>query len=72
MGGNAWELTADTYDHDAYAKSALVDPQNASDGDQVVMRGGSWRSPAYTLRVTQRAAIKRDESRPDVGFRCAY
>jgi formylglycine-generating enzyme required for sulfatase activity len=72
MGGNAWELTADTYDHDGYAKSALVDPRADGDGDQVVMRGGSWRSPAYTLRVTQRAAIKRDESRPDVGFRCAY
>ena len=72
MAGNAWELTADVYDRDAYAKSALVDPRAEGEGDQVAMRGGSWRSPAYTLRVTQRAAIKRDESRPDVGFRCAY
>jgi formylglycine-generating enzyme required for sulfatase activity len=72
MAGNAWELTADTYDHDAYAKSPLVDPQAAGEGDLIVIRGGSWRSPAYTLRVTQRAAIKRDETRSDVGFRCAY
>ena len=72
MAGNVWELTADRYDHDAYASSARVDPRAAGDGDEVAMRGGSWRSPSYTLRVTQRASIKREEARPDVGFRCAY
>ncbi|MFI5307653.1 MAG: formylglycine-generating enzyme family protein [Polyangiales bacterium] len=72
LAGNVWELTADRYAPDAYAKSERIDPRGPSAGDQQVIRGGSWRSPPYTLRVTQRAAIKRDDSRPDVGFRCAY
>jgi len=72
LAGNVWELTADRYAADAYAKSERIDPQGPVAGDQQVIRGGSWRSAPHTLRVTQRAAIKRDESRPDVGFRCAY
>ena len=76
MGGNAWEMTADRYDREAYAKGTAVDPQrDATAGVSVeerVMRGGSWRSPPYMLRATQRAAIQPNESRPDVGFRCAY
>jgi sulfatase modifying factor 1 len=75
MAGNVWELTADRYAHDYYAaaaKAESIDPQGPREGDEIAIRGGSWRSPAYTLRVTQRAAIKRDDHRPDVGFRCAY
>jgi sulfatase modifying factor 1 len=72
MAGNAWELTGDRYARDYYAKSEPVDPQGSREGDEIAMRGGSWRSPVYALRVTQRQAIKLDDSRPDVGFRCAY
>jgi formylglycine-generating enzyme required for sulfatase activity/prolipoprotein diacylglyceryltransferase len=76
MAGNAWELTADRYDREAYAKAAHVEARGDAKPevttDERVMRGGSWRAPAYMGRVTQRAAIKPDESRPDVGFRCAY
>jgi formylglycine-generating enzyme required for sulfatase activity len=72
MAGNVWELTADRYGREYYAHSAQIDPQGASEGDEVVLRGGSWRSPAYTLRVTQRAALKRSDTQPDAGFRCAY
>lgn len=31
-----------------------------------------WRSVPHLLRVTQRGALAEHESRPDVGFRCAY
>ncbi len=72
MAGNVWELTADRYAQDYYAKSEPIDPQGPREGDEIVIRGGSWRSPAYTLRVTQRGTIKLGETRPDVGFRCAY
>lgn len=72
MAGNVWELTSDRYDAAFYARSAAVDPHGAQIGDEIVIRGGSWRSPPVTQRVTQRASLKRTESRPDVGFRCAY
>lgn len=72
MAGNVWELVADRYDAHAYASGDAVDPRGAVEGDKRVVRGGSWRSPAYALRVTQRAAVGEDESRPDVGVRCAY
>lgn len=72
MAGNVWELTADRYDRAYYERSERVDPTGPSEGDQVVMRGGSWRSPDHTLRVTQRTPLARDEARPDAGFRCAY
>jgi phosphatidylglycerol---prolipoprotein diacylglyceryl transferase len=48
-----------------------VDPR-VGQGERIAIRGGSWRSPGYSLRVTQRAGIKPDESRPDVGFRCVH
>lgn len=72
MAGNVWELTADHFAADYYVKSEGTDPRGPAEGEEHVIRGGSWRSPAYTLRVTQRASLKDGESRPDVGFRCAY
>ena len=72
MAGNVWELTADRYAHDYYARSERSDPRGASEGTERVIRGGSWRSVPHLLRVTQRGALAEHESRPDVGFRCAY
>jgi formylglycine-generating enzyme required for sulfatase activity len=72
MAGNVWELTADRYAHDYYARSERVAPRGASEGSERVIRGGSWRSVPHLLRVTQRGALAEHESRPDVGFRCAY
>jgi len=72
MAGNVWELTADHYDAKAYAARDVVDPRGPSAGERRVVRGGSWRSPAYALRAAQRGAVGEDESRPDVGVRCAY
>jgi sulfatase modifying factor 1 len=72
MAGNVWELTADRYAVDYYDGAQRVDPGGPLEGDRRVIRGGSWRSPAFTLRVTQRAGVEQDESRPDLGFRCAY
>jgi formylglycine-generating enzyme required for sulfatase activity len=72
MAGNVWELTADRYAHDYYARSERVAPRGASEGNERVIRGGSWRSVPHLLRVTQRGALAEHESRPDVGFRCAF
>jgi len=74
MAGNAWELTADRYAADAYEHGPVVDPTGpqSTEAAQRVMRGGSWRSPPHTLRVTHRAALDESRSEADVGFRCAY
>ena len=72
MAGNVWELTADRYAVDAYETSVPVDPVGPETGERRAIRGGSWQSPFFTLRVTQRASVREDESRPDLGFRCAY
>jgi formylglycine-generating enzyme required for sulfatase activity/prolipoprotein diacylglyceryltransferase len=72
MAGNVWEMTADRYDHEYYARSERVAPRGPATGNERVIRGGSWRSVPHLLRVTQRAALAENEARPDVGFRCAY
>jgi formylglycine-generating enzyme required for sulfatase activity len=72
MAGNVWELTADHYAPDAYAERDRVDPAGPAQGETRVMRGGSFRSPPHTLRVTHREQIRSDDARADVGFRCAY
>jgi sulfatase modifying factor 1 len=71
MAGNVWEFVADRYT--AYeAQASTVEPVGPSTGSERAMRGGSWRSPPHSLRVTARARIPESERRADVGFRCAY
>ena len=70
--GNVWEFTADYYASGYRTSENRVDPTGPEAGTERVIRGGSWRSPVYTLRTTHRAKVEQNESRPDVGFRCAY
>jgi len=72
MAGNVWEWTADHYGADYYESSPRVDPLGPTTGDGRVVRGGSWRSPPHMLRIGQRHKLAASETRPDVGFRCAY
>lgn len=72
MAGNVWELVADRYAPRAYQTERDVDPTGPEDGDAYVVRGGSWRSPVFALRVSHRGKVPATESHPDVGFRCAY
>jgi sulfatase modifying factor 1 len=72
MAGNAWELTADRYAADAYARSGRTDPRGPAEGPMRVIRGGGHRSWPHELRVTARGALPEHEARADVGFRCAY
>ncbi len=56
MVGNAWEWTASEY------RGPFMH----------VLRGGSWRLfSRYNVRVTQRDWLVLDDSREDLGFRCA-
>ncbi|MCB9657534.1 MAG: SUMF1/EgtB/PvdO family nonheme iron enzyme [Polyangiales bacterium] len=72
MAGNVWEWTQDRFDYDAYGNGPSVNPRGADTGGQRVVRGGSWRSDAYSLRVTHRVPVGEGSRFPDLGFRCAY
>ncbi len=72
MAGNAMEWTADLYAADAYTTTSAVNPRGARAGGLRVVRGGSWRSWAFTLRSTFRFQVGSGETHPDLGFRCAY
>jgi formylglycine-generating enzyme required for sulfatase activity len=72
MAGNVWEWTQDRFDFDSYGAGPSVNPRGPSSGGQRVVRGGSWRSDAYSLRVTHRVPVAEGTRFPDLGFRCAY
>jgi formylglycine-generating enzyme required for sulfatase activity len=75
MHGNVAEWCQDVYDPAYYKTSPEKDPCGAGEGDQYVLRGGSWKSTADALRSAYRlgetagfsdACLARDA----IGFRC--
>jgi len=72
MAGNVAEWVADYYDERGYAELDSLDPTGPTQGAERVARGGSWRTPAFMLRVTHRRQIAEQDAQPDVGFRCSY
>jgi len=75
MHGNVAEWCQDVYDPGYYRASADKNPCGPSEGNEYVLRGGSWKSPADALRSAQRlgenpgfsdACLARDA----IGFRC--
>lgn len=71
MAGNVWEWTADAY-APLSAQAARVRPMQEAGAGQRVVRGGSFRTPAFTLRVTHREGRDAGQGFADVGVRCAY
>ena len=71
MAGNVWEWTRDTYVPLA-AVDQHVNPVEDRTPGLWVVRGGSFRSPAYALRVTHREPRPGATGFVDVGARCAY
>ncbi|MBF0349592.1 MAG: SUMF1/EgtB/PvdO family nonheme iron enzyme [SAR324 cluster bacterium] len=69
MHGNAWEWVYDWYS--PYSSGRVTNPQGPSDGKYRVLRGGSWKSPAFHLRSSMRGDDSPINTSPDVGFRCA-
>ena len=79
QAGNVAEWVADEWSLDGYAGLPDFDPERAADpGANVprVVRGGSWRQPAYLGRTEQRDPLNviylASRRFAYIGFRCAY
>ena len=71
MTGNVGEWVADSYAENFYQKSPYRDPKGPEEGDQKVIRGGSWRETKKNARPSKRFQAKPWRHDITVGFRCA-
>jgi sulfatase modifying factor 1 len=71
MAGNVWEWVQDWYDDSYYKNSPAKNPTGPSNGQERVLRGGSWRNNAEMLRSSNRWKHQPSERRVYVGVRCA-
>jgi formylglycine-generating enzyme required for sulfatase activity len=75
MHGNVAEWCQDIYAASYYKSSPEKSPSGPDEGNEFVLRGGSWKSPAEALRSAYRAGEAPGFSdaclaRDAIGFRC--
>jgi sulfatase modifying factor 1 len=76
MNGGVWEWTRDWYDRDSYRTAPDTDPEGPSEGEEQVLRGGSWADCAEVQTVSYRMSRSPGTDgpgwngmTPNVGFR---
>jgi len=70
MAGNVWEWVNDWWQSNYYSLSPYSSPPGPATGTDKVIRGGSWGSDDYLLRVANRNGNYPDNRSPEFGFRC--
>ncbi len=71
MTGNVAEWVADFYEENYYQKATYRDPKGPDQGEQRVIRGGSWRETKRNARPSKRFQAKPWRHDITIGFRCA-
>ncbi len=70
MNGNVSEWVSNWYDGTAYQQGYPIDVQGPANATGAkAYRGGSWRTEP--LRLATRLSLPPDQSKDDLGFRCA-
>jgi formylglycine-generating enzyme len=71
LAGNVSEWVADWYDNTSYKYELDRNPKGPADGEEKVVRGGSWFDPGPLQRSALRSRSYPSASSTDRGFRCA-
>lgn len=70
MAGNAWEWTADWFGNKYYAESPSANPPGPREGQEKVVRGGSYAFGPKYLRTSTRVMADPHSRGEEIGFRC--
>jgi formylglycine-generating enzyme required for sulfatase activity len=71
MAGNVWEWTNDYFAVGYYATSPSDNPTGPGEGEDKVIRGGGFSSPAINVKSAGRGVDSPEFSGGQWGFRCA-
>jgi formylglycine-generating enzyme required for sulfatase activity len=69
MSGNVSEWCSDLYADYRLDTKSKVDPKGADRSDEVVLRGGNWKSTTQECRVADRMPVSKDWHKDYIGFR---